>query len=523
MNPDMNKHVERTSDQRADEPEYRVVESCEIEIPQPCAFVIFGASGDLTKRKLIPSLYRLYKSRMLPSGFFVLGTSRVAMNTEKFRGSMLDAVKDAFPDGFDHKLWQAFSDRLYYSEFDYSDPGSYITNLRDKLPALESKHETEGNRIFYLAIPPTVFDEVIQNLGAAGLSREDKGCSHVVIEKPFGRDLTSARRLNRLVHTHFKESQVFRIDHYLAKETVQNILMFRFANSLFEPLWNRRYIDHIQITAAETIGVEHRAGYYEQAGVIRDMFQNHIFQLLALTAMEPPAAFEADMVRDEKIKVFRSVRPIPLNKLNDCVSIGQYNKGTINNRPVVGYREEPGISPKSGAPTFAAMKVFIDNWRWNGVPFYLRSGKRLVGRRTEISIHFKQVPHSMFPATVGGPIDPNTLVLNVQPEEGINLTFQTKQPGSKVCLNSAMMNFSYPRGMLLDAYGWVVLDCMIGDRMLFTREDAVEQTWHLLTPAIEALEAAAKDGNIALYPSGSNGPAEAERLIARDGRAWRPL
>src|SRR3990172_1091813 len=345
MNPDMNKHVERTSDQRADEPEYRVVESCEIEIPQPCAFVIFGASGDLTKRKLIPSLYRLFKSGMLPDKFFVLGASRVDMSTEEFRKAMMDAVRDAFPDGFDHKLWQAFSDRLYYSEFDYSDPGSYITNLRDKLPALESKHETEGNRIFYLAIPPTVFDEVIQNLGAAGLSREDKGCSHVVIEKPFGRDLTSARRLNRLLHTHFKESQVFRIDHYLAKETVQNILMFRFANSLFEPLWNRRYIDHIQITAAETIGVEHRAGYYEQAGAIRDMFQNHIFQLLALTAMEPPAAFEADMVRDEKIKVFRSVRPLPLNKLNNCVSIGQYNKGTINNRPVVGYREEPGISP----------------------------------------------------------------------------------------------------------------------------------------------------------------------------------
>jgi glucose-6-phosphate 1-dehydrogenase len=523
MSTDMNERIERTSDERTDGPEYRVVESCEIEIPPPCALVIFGASGDLTKRKLIPSLYRLFKSGMLPDKFFVLGTSRVEMSTEQFRKAMMDAVKDAFGDGFDKKRWQEFSERLYYTKFDYAIQESYITNLRDKLPALESKHETEGNRIFYLAIPPTVFDEVIRNLGAAGLSREDKGCSHVVIEKPFGRDLTSARRLNRLVHTYFKESQIFRIDHYLAKETVQNIFMFRFANSIFEPLWNRRYIDHVQIIAAETIGVEHRSGYYEQAGVIRDMFQNHMLQLLALTAMEPPPAFEADPVRDEKAKVFRSMHPVPLNRLNDYVAIGQYDKGIINGEPIIGYREETGVSPKSGTPTFAAMKVFIDNWRWNGVPFYLRSGKRLLNRKTEISIHFKQVPHSMFPETVAGPIEPNTLVLNVQPEEGINLTFQTKQPGSKVCLNPAAMNFSYPRGVLLDAYEWVVLDCMIGDRMLFTREDSVEETWRLLMPMIETLEAAVKDGNIPRYAAGSDGPPEAARLIARDGRAWRPL
>ncbi len=523
MSAGMNENVEKTSDERTDQPEYRVVESCEIEIPPPCALVIFGASGDLTKRKLIPSLYRLFKSRMLPDKFFVLGTSRVDMSTEHFRGAVLVAVKDAFPDGFDQKLWQEFSDRIYYSRFDYADRGSYVTDLRDKLPALEDRHQSRGNRIFYLAVPPTVFEEVIGNLGAAGLSREDKGCSHIVIEKPFGRDLTSARRLNRLVHAYFKESQIFRIDHYLAKETVQNLLMFRFANSIFEPLWNRRYIDHVQITAAETIGVEHRAGYYEQAGVIRDMFQNHMFQLLALTAMEPPAAFEADMVRDEKIKVLRSVRPAPLNRLNDYVVIGQYDKGTIDGEPVIGYREEPGVLPKSGTPTFAAMKVFIDNWRWNGVPFFLRSGKRLPKRKTEISIHFKQVPHSMFPETVAGPIEPNTLVLNIQPDEGLSLTFQTKQPGSKVCLKPAAMNFSYPRGVLLDAYEWVVLECMIGDRMLFAREDAVEQTWQLITPVIETLEAAVKDGNIPLYPAGSDGPPEAARLITRDGRRWRSL
>ncbi len=519
MNPNVNEHIERTSD----EPEYRVVESCEIEIPQPCAFVIFGASGDLTKRKLIPSLYRLFKSGMLPDKFFVLGTSRVELSTEQFRKAMMDAVKDAFADGFDQKRWQEFSERLYYTKFDYAVQESYITDLRDRLPVLEDRHQTRGNRIFYLAVPPTVFEEVIGNLGVAGLSREDTGCSHIIIEKPFGRDLASARRLNRLVHTYFKESQIFRIDHYLAKETVQNILMFRFANSIFEPLWNRRYIDHVQITAAETIGVEHRSGYYEQAGVIRDMFQNHMFQLLALTAMEPPPAFEADPVRDEKAKVFRSMHPFPVNRLNDYVAIGQYDKGTINGEPIIGYREEPGVSPRSGTPTFAAMKVFIDNWRWNGVPFYLRSGKRLPVRKTEISIHFKQVPHSMFPETIAGPIEPNTLVLNVQPDEGLSLTFQTKQPGSKVCLNPAAMNISYPRGVLLDAYEWVVLECMIGDRMLFTREDSVEETWRLLTPMIETLEAVVKDGNIPRYPAGSDGPPEATRLIARDGRRWRPL
>ncbi len=523
MGQNDNEKTENAAARVSDGPEYRVVESCEIEIPPPCAIVIFGASGDLAKRKLIPSLYRLFKSGMLPDRFFVLGTSRVEMSAEQFREAMMNAVKDAFASGFDQKLWQEFSERLYYTKFDYAVQESYLTGLRDELPALESKHQTGGNRIFYLAVPPTVFEEVIGNLGAAGLSREDKGCSHIVIEKPFGRDLASARKLNRLAHTHFKESQIFRIDHYLAKETVQNILMFRFANSIFEPLWNRRYIDHVQITAAETLGVEHRAGYYEQAGVIRDMFQNHMFQLLALTAMEPPSAFEADTVRDEKAKVLRSMRPVPLNRLNDYVAIGQYDRGTIDGKPAIGYREETGVSSQSGTPTFAAMKVFIDNWRWNGVPFFLRSGKRLPQRKTEISIHFKQVPHSMFPETVAGPIEPNTLVLNVQPDEGISLTFQTKQPGSKVCLNPAAMNFSYPRGVLLDAYEWVVLECMIGDRMLFTREDGVEQSWQLLTPVIETLEAAVKDGNIPLYPAGSDGPPEAARMIARDGRRWRSL
>lgn len=502
--------------------EYFRVENCEIEVPGPAALVIFGASGDLTKRKLLPSLYRLYKNRLLPESFFVFGTSRVAMSNEQFRAAMHDAVKAAYPADFDQGLWDRFAPRLYYSTFDYGDPRSYAVDLRDRLPELETKHQTTGNRIFYLAIPPTVFEETVHNLGAAGLSREDKGCSHVVIEKPFGRDLGSARKLNRLLHTHFKESQVFRIDHYLAKETVQNILMFRFANSIFEPLWNRRYVDHVQITAAETIGIEHRAGYYEQAGVLRDMFQNHVFQLLCLIGMEPPAVFIADRVLDEKAKVLRSLRPFPLETLKESIVMGQYAGGTVHGEEVPGYREEAGVAEDSVTPTYAAMRVFLDNWRWQGVPFYLRSGKRLANRKTEISIHYREVPHSMFPDSVTGPIETNTVVLKIQPDQGINLLFQTKQPGTKVCLTPADMTFSYPRGVLLEAYEWVLLDCMIGDHMLFMREDGVELAWSALTPALERIEQE-KQVPLATYTAGSQGPVEAARLIERDGRRWRPL
>jgi glucose-6-phosphate 1-dehydrogenase len=504
-------------------PEYRIVNSCEIEIPRPCSLVIFGATGDLTRRKLMPSLYRLASGRMLPDKFFVLATGRDGMSAEQFRDAMRDAVREAHPDIFDSQVWRAFSNNLYYTAFDYSDPAEYVTGLRDALPPLERKHDTLGSRLFYLAVPPTIFETIIRNLGSAGLSREEEGNSRIVIEKPFGRDLASSRQLSGVLHEHFQERQVFRIDHYLAKETVQNILMFRFANSIFEPLWNRQYIDHVQITAGEMLGVEHRAGYYEKAGVLRDMFQNHVLQLLAIIAMEPPPAFEADSVRDEKSKVFRSLRPIPLDRLSDAVVIGQYGKGVIQEKSVIAYREEPGVSSTSATPTYAAMKVFIDNWRWNGVPFYLRSGKRLAGRRTEISIHFKRVPHSMFPDTVGGPIEPNILVLRVQPDEGVSLSYQAKMPGSKVCLGPVVMDHTYPRGVHLDAYEWVLLDCMLDDRMLFIRQDAVDQTWAFLSPVIEQLESAITVSNIPQYPAGSEGPNEAKLLVGQDGRAWRPL
>lgn len=501
---------------------YRTIGNCDVEIPPPCSLIIFGASGDLTRRKLIPALYRLHRHKLLPRAFFILGASRTEMGDNQFQEAMRTGVKEAAPKEFDEFSWKNFSTRLYYSSIDYSVPESYGP-LKEKLFSSERNHQTLGNRIFYFAIPPTLYEDVILNLGAAGLSGQEKGYTHVVIEKPFGRDLGSARRLNATLKNSFEERQIYRIDHYLAMETVQNILMFRFANSIFEPLWNRRYIDHVQITASETLGVEHRAGYYEEAGVIRDMIQNHLFQLLALTAMEPPVTFEAESVRDERIKVFHSIRPFSLDRLNNHVVIGQYGRGEINNNPVPGYREEPGVSRESITPTFAAVKVWIDNWRWNGIPFYLRSGKRLPTQKTEIAVSFKSVPYLMFSRTLNEPIDPNTLVLSVHPDEGMNLLIQTKRPGSKVCLNPVWLDFSYQKDLLMDAYEWVLLDCMHGDHLLFVREDGVEQAWSLLTPVIQQLESTTGREKFPNYPAGSSGPEEAARLIERDGRRWRPL
>jgi glucose-6-phosphate 1-dehydrogenase len=497
--------------------------SCEIDMPEPCCLVIFGASGDLAKRKLIPSLYHLFAAGMLPDQFFILGTGREKMSSEQFRELMLHAVTAAIPEESARSAWRVFSERMYYSALDYQDKAAYMSGLRELLPKLEQKHQTKGTRIFYLAVPPSIFEDIIKNLGEAGLAKEEDNNNRIVIEKPFGRDILSARHLEGVVHEHFAEHQVYRIDHYLAKETVQNILMFRFANSIFEPLWNRRYIDHVQITAFETLGVEHRAGYYEQAGVIRDMFPNHMFQLLAITAIEPPSAFEGDRVGDEKVKIFRSIRPFPLEQLSQVVAIGQYTNGASSDGTLPAYREEEGVAHRSGTPTYAAMKIFIDNWRWQGVPFYLRSGKRLAAKRTEIAVYFRQAPHSMFPISIGGPIEPSVLVLKIQPDEGMTLTIQAKQPGSKICLDHIELSFTYGRGIHLDAYEWVLLDCMLDDHMLFTRQDSVEETWTILTPVIERLEVLSKNGDIPFYPAGSEGPEEGKRIIEQDGRRWRPL
>jgi len=497
-------------------------EKCEVEVPGPFGLVVFGASGDLTRRRIVPAVYRLHRYGLLPRNFFVLGAARTEMGDRDFREHMKEAVREALPGDFSPEAWEEFAERLCYCAVDYPEAATYAA-IKERLEPLERKYQTGENRIFYLAVPPEACETVITSLGQAGLSMERRGYSHVVIEKPFGWDTASARRLNAALRKSFEERQIYRMDHYLAKETVQNILVFRFANSIFEPLWNRRYIDHVQITVAESIGVGHRAGYYERAGVIRDMFQNHLFQLLALTAMEPPSVFEAERVRDEKVKVFRSIRPFDLERVEEFAALGQYGSGSVEGEKVPGYREERGVSPDSRTPTYAALKVFIDNWRWNGVPFYLRSGKRLARRKAAISVHYKQVPHIMFAGLMDEEIEPSTLVLRVQPDEGISLEFQTKTPGAKLCLSRVLMDFSYQKVFTFRSYERVLLDCMQGDQMLFVREDGVDATWQLLTPLIEKLEAEAGRYEFPNYAAGSEGPGLASTLIEADGWKWRPL
>jgi len=486
-------------------------ESCLTEKrPDPCTIVIIGASGDLTSRKIIPALFNLYLNNGLPNTFLILLCARTRLSTPEFRKRMEKTLEIAGI--LDDSKWQVFSASIFYYAIDYGEPSSFST-VAEYLRKLDKKHGTGGNRVFYLAIPPSLYKSTAQMLGKAGLAQEDKGgkgWARIVVEKPFGRDLDTAIDLDRSLHEHYQEHQIFRIDHYLAKETVQNILMFRFANSIFEPIWNRRYIDHVSITAAETLGVEHRAGYYEQAGVLRDMFQNHMMQLLALTAMDPPSLFEADRVRDEKVKVYRTMRPFPTDDLQDYLILGQYGAGSIDGKRVPAYRDEPGTNPESLTPTFAMMKVFLDNWRWQGVPFYLKSGKRLAKKITEIVIQFKEVPHSMFRTILGEHITANRLILGIYPDEKISLIFQTKNPGAKVCLRSVTMDFHYHQnytGPILDAYEKVLLDCMLGDQMLFWRQDGVELCWSFLTPILKGCETCDDRSKLLLpYESGGWGP-----------------
>ncbi len=481
-----------------------------VENIEPCTIVIFGATGDLTRRKLVPALFNLYVNDGMPDSFQIVGCGRTKMSERQFKDRMKNAL--GAKNVLDQTQWAGFSDTLTYLSVDYEERDSFL-NLSEFLKNLDQKHDTRGNRIFYLALPPTLYQPVIQMLGETGLCNENKNgnsWSRVVIEKPFGRNLKTAVELNQNIGRYLQEHQIFRIDHYLAKETVQNILMFRFANAIFEPIWNRRYIDHVSILASETLGVEHRTGYYEQSGVIRDMFQNHMMQLLAHTAMEAPSQFEADRVRDEKLKVFRSLRPFPIDKLREHIVLGQYGRGEIDENPVPAYREEPGINPDSLTPTYAKMKIFIDNWRWQGVPFYLISGKRLTEKRTQIVIEFKEVPHSMFRKTLGETINANRLILGIYPDEKITLTFQTKNPGARVCLRSVTMDFSYHQnyaGPVLDAYEKVLIDCMLGDQMLFWRQDSIESCWSFLTPILNECETCGhRSEMLYLYESGSWGP-----------------
>jgi glucose-6-phosphate 1-dehydrogenase len=491
--------------------------ACVAPVPSdPCSIVVLGASGDLASRKLMPALFSLYRNGGLPKPFLILGCGRTPWTDAEFRGRMAEAVRAG--DG-DASLWPRFSENLYYRRLDYQDARS-VADLARGLKDLEGRHATRGNRMIYLALPPALYQPAATNLGRAGLTlehRDGNGWARIVLEKPFGTDLDSSRELDRSLHAYFRERQIFRIDHYLAKETVQNILMFRFANSIFEPLWNRRYIEHVSIRAAETLGVEHRAGYYESAGVLRDMFQNHMMQLLSLTAMEPPPRFEAELVRDEKTKVFSALRPFPVGAIEEHLVLGQYAAGRIDGRPVPAYREEEEVDSNSLTPTYAAMKVHLDNWRWQGVPFFISSGKRLSHKRTEIAIQFKQVPHSMFRNTIGEPILANRLVLGIYPEERITLTFQTKNPGAAVCLRTVTMDFNYQQnyaGPVLDAYEKALLDCMLGDHMLFWRQDAVDLSWAFLSPVLDACERCGdRDRRLHFYAAGSGGPEERDRLF----------
>jgi glucose-6-phosphate 1-dehydrogenase len=488
----------------------------------PCGIVIFGASGDLTHRKLIPALYDLYHAKLLPPDFYIIGSARTRWNDATFRERVLGILKKAKKP--DRALQERFIRHIYYRPSQYSDPHS-LRSLFTLMKELDRKHNAQENIVLYFAVPSEVYRDLIRKLADIGIitkKKEGKPWMHAVFEKPFGHDLASARQLNKEILRDLDESQVYRIDHYLGKENVQNILLFRFANMIFEPLWNHRYIDHVQITASETLGVGHRAGYFDRAGIIRDMFQNHMLQLLSLMAMEAPSKFEAKQYHDEKLKVMRAIRPIPRNKMNRFVVLGQYGKGIVNGNEVAAYRAEKNINPHSTTETFAAMKLWIDNPRWKGVPFYLRSGKRLNHPMTEIEIHFKRIPRSIFPQLKVDQFEPNILSFRIQPDEGIFLGFEAKCPGPKLHLASLHLEFTYkdtfhvtPMG----PYERLILDCIRGDQMLFVRQDMVEASWKFIGRILEQRQKLLPRV-FPNYASGSWGPEKAREIIERDGRKW---
>jgi glucose-6-phosphate 1-dehydrogenase len=489
----------------------------------PCAMVIFGATGDLTKRKLVPALYNLAQAGRLSAQFALVAVARAPMAPEDFRSRLLDETDALLPAPMTPERRAWFAERLRFVSGTFDDAATY-ERLRDALTATDAAHGTGGNCLYYFATPPDYFATIADRLAQAGLVREDQGTwRRVVVEKPFGEDLGSARALNRALGRALHEQQVYRIDHYLGKETVQNLMIFRFANGIFEPIWNRRYVDHVQITVAETVGVEGRGGYYDTAGALRDMVQNHLFQLLALTAMEPPASFHADAVRDERVKVLQAVRPFSRDDVGRWVVRGQYAEGSANGQSVPGYRAEPKVPPRSVTETFAAMRLQIDNWRWADVPFYLRTGKRMPKRVSEIAIQFKSAPVMLFRETGRQRLDPNLLIVRIQPDEGISLRFGAKVPGPGLDIGTVKMEFKYADyfgSTPSTGYETLLYDAMNGDQTLFHRADSVEAGWAIVTPILDAWASAPPD-DFPNYAAMTWGPDAAVELMARDGRSWR--
>ncbi|HSO29930.1 MAG TPA: glucose-6-phosphate dehydrogenase [Candidatus Sulfomarinibacteraceae bacterium] len=494
-------------------------------VPDPHALVLFGATGDLAHRKVFPALAQLWRTNLLPGDWMLVAVGRRPFDDVTFRDEVAASLGRHGRAALEPDVTRQFLGRVVYHQGDFADDAAF-DRLAERLDGLDRDHGTAGNRLFYLATQPSAFPLVVSQLGRCGLDHEvhGGGWRRIVIEKPFGRDVESARRLNREVGRVFRESQVYRIDHYLGKETVRNLLVFRFGNGIFEPLWNRRYVDHVQITMAESIGVEERGSFYEETGATRDVIQNHLLQLLTLVAMEPPATFEADALRDEKVKVLRAISEPTAADVARNVVRGQYGPGWVAAEPVRGYREEPEVDPLTETETFLAARFGVDDWRWSGVPFYLRAGKRLPKRATEIAIQFKDVPHRLFRDAAVDP-EPNLLAIRIQPDEGILLRFGSKVPGLGLDIRTVTMDFAYGSAFSVDspdAYETLLLDAMLGDASLFTRADEVEAAWALATPIVESwLDAPAPA--FPNYPAGTWGPEAAETLIERDGRRWRRI
>jgi glucose-6-phosphate 1-dehydrogenase len=494
-------------------------------VPEPCIVVIFGATGDLTMRKLVPALYNLAADGELPPAVAIVGFARRQKTDGEFRAEQEESTRKFSRQAVRDEVWKSFAQSLFYHPSEFHDAAGY-QRLAERLEKIDRERGTGGNRLFYLAVAPDQFEPILNNLKEAGLNKAREGSwARVIVEKPFGTDLASARELNRVVQNAFAENQTYRIDHFLGKETAQNILVLRFANAIFEPLWNCRYIDHIQITAAETLGVEGRAGYYEGAGALRDMVQNHLLQLLCLVAMEAPTGLGADSIRDEKVKVVRSLHRLSREEIAENVVRGQYAEGAINGKPVPGYRQEKNVKPESQTETYVALRLLVDNWRWAEVPFYIRVGKRLPKSGTEISVHFKKAPLVLFNKEAAA-LDQNVLVIRIQPDEGISLRMQAKTPGTSFRIQPVKMDFHYGTSFgkaSPEAYERLLLDAMSGDATLFARHDEVEEAWAFIDPIEEAWAAKKDPPALYPYPAGSWGPERADELLAREGRAWRRL